>query len=162
MLFINKILEYISIFLVLYFIYQQVKLEENYKLIIYVIRFFVFMSPIIYLQIVYDEICKLMSLTKNNMNQNLSKLKIIIIECIFLAMTGIIIDRFINPVDSVGLLKMISQDSSSILFSLGIIKSLLSYLWYYKVEILIFFILGVIMQYVDKNIFGYEKEKNDC
>lgn len=148
----EKIVEWIVGLATIWFIYKQIQLAEDYKFIIYVVRYFIFIIPFCFFAEIYHEIFKLMVLRKNQINQKRSNITMIIIKVIYIFFLIIIMNNIINPENnSVGLLKVLFQNN--------FLKSLIEYLLFIKFEILSLIVLGLCNRYIDKNILGYEEEE---
>ncbi len=162
LLYINDIKEriYQIIFglLTVYFIYRQIELQENYKLIIYVIRYIQYIIPYLFIYYVFEETVMLLTLENNETNKSKSKLMIVICEVLYLLILFIITIRISNPDNMIGLFQVIAEQY--------FITAMLKYLLFIKMEILILMVLGVFKYYVNEKILGYiekvcNKEKNE-
>lgn len=145
----NKIVEIIIALLTVYFIYQQIELAENYKLIIYVIRYIIFILPFGFFANVYEEVYKLFSIEENKKNKLLST-KTIVVKIIYLLLLFAIMHRLTDPTgDTIGLLRIIVKDNFILAF--------LDYLSHIKFELLSLVILGTCNYFYDKNLLGYKE-----
>lgn len=145
----NKIAEIIIAFLTIYFIYEQIELAENYKLIIYFIRYIIFILPFVFFATVYEEVYKLFSIEENKKNKLLGS-KTIIAKIIYLLLLFAIMQRLTDPTgDTIGLLRIVVEDNFILAF--------LGYLSVIKFELLSLVILGACNYFYDKNLLGYKE-----
>lgn len=145
----NKIVEIIIAFLTIYFIYEQIELAENYKLIIYVIRYIIFILPFGFFASAYEEVYKLFSIEENKKNKQLNT-KTIVAKIIYLLLLSTIVHRLTDPTgDTIGLLHIVVEDNFILAF--------LGYLSFIKFELLSLAILGTCNYFYDKNLLGYKE-----
>lgn len=148
----KKVINWLLALATIWFIYKQIDMSENYKFIIYTIRYFIFIIPFCFFVEVYDEIYKLFLLKRNSINKNYSKTKIIVIKVIYVVFLLVVMNSLINPTDNgFGLLKVLVQEN----FFVGLIE----YLLYIKFEIFCLIILGIGNYYVDTKILGFMERK---
>ena len=149
-LYINRIKEriYQIIFGILtaYFVYRQIELQENYKFIIYVIRYIQYIIPYLFIYSVFEEIVMLLTVTHNEINKNKSKTMIFIFEGLCLFILFLISERISNPDNMIGLFNVIAEKY----FLIAIFK----YLMFIKAEILMLIIVGIIKYYINEKILG--------
>lgn len=150
----ERIYQIIFGLLTVYFIYRQIELQENYKLIIYVIRYIQYIIPYLFIYSVFEEIVMLLTVKNNEINKNKSKIIIFIFEGLCLFILFLISERISNPDNMIGLVKVIAEQY----FLIAIFK----YLMFIKAEILMLIIVGIIKYYINEKILGIaENSKYD-